>query len=280
MHRYQAKIKSLFRPTPNILTVEQRLEELKKSREEAKACLKLAAEAMKNQHDKYGIKGPNFKTGDLHPPPLAPAFYITTNHQVMTHDNIKWCECQLITKLLNKAHLVNTENWILKWNHNQQEEMHVHMGHPRALDFFKTDSHIQKWVHPILPIPIITINQAPILHRLDYSKACPKSLHPLLPIIQTNPAQEVKGVFDSHPLLLEDTQPRACSPLYHPSTPVYSPHLSDYQPMKDMEVDKWNGHANYASPPLVPIDASSSDGSLPLLQPSSSTASSESLPPP
>ncbi|KDQ52415.1 hypothetical protein JAAARDRAFT_198329 [Jaapia argillacea MUCL 33604] len=191
--------------------------------------------------------------------PAPPSFYVTANNQVMTHNDIEYCERQLMAKILNNAHLVNPEHWILKWNCNQQEEIHVHMGCPQALDFFETDS--------------------PSKRGLDFSEAFPESLCPLLPIIQTKPVPEAEEVFGAHPLLLEDAPSGACSLSYHLSTPIHSPHPSDYQPMADMEIDKWNSRTDCASPPLIPIDASSSDNSLPSLQPLSSTTSSESLPP-
>ncbi|KDQ52285.1 hypothetical protein JAAARDRAFT_198453 [Jaapia argillacea MUCL 33604] len=203
--------------------------------------------------------------------PAPPSFYVTANNQIMPHGDIEYCECQLVTKILTQARLVNTENWILEWNRGKQEDICVRMGGPQALDFFELDSHVQECVRPILPIPIITINQAPPIYNLDFTEACPKSLCPLLPIIQTKLIPEIEDVFSPAPLLLENTQPEARSPSYHPSTPVHSPHPSDYHPLEDMEVDKWNGCADYASPPLIPIDASSSTDSLPSLQPLSST---------
>ncbi|KDQ55213.1 hypothetical protein JAAARDRAFT_196069 [Jaapia argillacea MUCL 33604] len=128
---------------------------------------------------------------------------------------------------------------------------------------------------PYSLFPSSPSNKPPPIYNLDYTEACPKSLCPLLPIIQAKPTSETKDVFGLAPLLLENTQPRARSLSYHPSTPVHSPHPSDYQLLEDMEIDEWNGCADYASPPLVPTDASSSDNSLPSLRPISSIMSSD-----
>ncbi|KDQ52135.1 hypothetical protein JAAARDRAFT_198546 [Jaapia argillacea MUCL 33604] len=97
--------------------------------------------------------------------------------KVMTHKDIKYCKCQLVSEILTKVHLVNTENWILKWKCNQPEEVQICMGCPCALNFFETNSHVQRQVCPILPVPIITINQPPVLAPLDYTEANPESLH-------------------------------------------------------------------------------------------------------
>ncbi|KDQ51492.1 hypothetical protein JAAARDRAFT_199139 [Jaapia argillacea MUCL 33604] len=144
--------------------------------------------------------------------PAPPAFYVTADNQIMTHDDIEYCERQLVTKILMQAHLVNTENWIL--------------------------DHVQKCVRPILPVPIITINQAPPIYNLNYTEACPESLRPLLPIIQTKLILETEDVFSPAPLLSENTQPGAHSLSYHLSTPIHSPHPSDYQLLEDMEIDE------------------------------------------
>ncbi|KDQ54719.1 hypothetical protein JAAARDRAFT_196136 [Jaapia argillacea MUCL 33604] len=212
--------------------------------------------------------------------PTPPTFYVTTDHQIMKHEDIEYCEHQLVSKVLAEAHLVNTKNWILKWKSDQMMEYHICMGRPHALDFFKTNSHVQKQIRPILPIPIITTNHTPAITPLDFTKTSPFSLRPLIPIIRDNikPYKSQfapilnNDIFSPAPLL-EDNQPHPQSPSYHPSLPIHSPHPSDYQPLEDMEIDEWNSQVDYASLPLVPDNATSSTDPLPSLQPILSSTS-------
>ncbi|KDQ50898.1 hypothetical protein JAAARDRAFT_199597 [Jaapia argillacea MUCL 33604] len=178
--------------------------------------------------------------------PSPPAFYVTADHKVMMHEHIEYCECQLVSNILAQAKLVNTENWILKWKHDQSEEIRVRMGRPRALDFFELDNPIQKQICPVRPVPIITINQPPVLAPLDYTEADPYSLGAIIPRLRSNGMiYEVQDMFGPihH---LADVPPH--SPSYHPELPNHSPHPSDYQPLNAMDVDDWNYRADHASP--------------------------------
>ncbi|KDQ51455.1 hypothetical protein JAAARDRAFT_199104 [Jaapia argillacea MUCL 33604] len=204
--------------------------------------------------------------------PSPPAFYVTADNKVMMHKHIEYCEHWLVSNILTQAKLVNTENWILEWKRDQSEEIRVCMGRPHTLDFFKLDNPIQKQIRPVLPVPIITINQPPVLAPLDYTEANPYSLGAIIPCLRSNGMiYKVQDMF-SPVHHLADVPP--CSPSYHPESPNHSPHPSDYQPLNAMDIN-WNHHTDHASPPLVPIDASSSDDSLPSLHPISSTTSSE-----
>ncbi|KDQ50608.1 hypothetical protein JAAARDRAFT_199853 [Jaapia argillacea MUCL 33604] len=212
--------------------------------------------------------------------PSPPAFYVTADNKVMMHEHIEYCERRLVSNILAQAKLVNTENWILEWKCDQSEEIRVRMGRPRALDFFELDNPVQKQIRLVLPIPIITINQPPVLAPLDYTKADPYSLGAIIPCLRSNRMiYDVQDTFGPVGAPLNDPPH---SPSYHPETPQHSPHPSDYQPLDAMDVD-WDHHTNRASPPPIPSNVSSSDDSLPSLHPLSSTTSSEPIndtPPP
>ncbi|KDQ52877.1 hypothetical protein JAAARDRAFT_197944 [Jaapia argillacea MUCL 33604] len=176
--------------------------------------------------------------------PSPPAFHITTDNKVMMHEHIEYCKCWLVSNILAQAKLVNTENWILEQKHDQLEEIRVRMGCPCALDFFELDKPVQKQTHPILGAIIPRLRSNGMIYKV----------------------QDTFGPV--HTPIKEPLH----SPSYHPETPRHSPHPSDYQPLDAMDVD-WEHHTDSASPP--PIPSNTSDDSLPLLHPLSSTMSSE-----
>jgi hypothetical protein len=62
---YQPMWPSDIIPDPKIPTAEQRLINMQLARTEATAALKIAEEAMKAQHNKYGAEGPQLQANDL-----------------------------------------------------------------------------------------------------------------------------------------------------------------------------------------------------------------------
>jgi hypothetical protein len=64
LHGYLPTWPTLIQGDPFIPTVEERMKKLQNARKEAEAALRITAEAMKTQHDKYGTTGPDFQKGD------------------------------------------------------------------------------------------------------------------------------------------------------------------------------------------------------------------------
>ena len=64
LHGYMPRWPNHLISDKMIPSAEERINDLNSAREEAKAAMKIAAESMKIQHDKYGSEGPDFQEGD------------------------------------------------------------------------------------------------------------------------------------------------------------------------------------------------------------------------
>lgn len=64
LHGYIPTMPNVLKGDPNIPTAEERLKNLQRAQNKAEASLKIAAESMRIQHDKYRVTGPDFQKGD------------------------------------------------------------------------------------------------------------------------------------------------------------------------------------------------------------------------